>query len=60
MSRASDAAVSVSPRERRGARQHLVEQEPDRVEVRAGVDRLARELLGREVASGADDRSGLG
>lgn len=39
------------------AGQQLVEQDADRVEVGAGVDRLALRLLGREVRGGAEDRS---
>jgi hypothetical protein len=37
-------------------REHLEEQHPERVEVRAPVDRLARELLGRDVARRAAHR----
>ena len=40
--------------------QHLVEHDPERVEIRARIDRRAARLLGREVLRGADDRAGLG
>ena len=40
--------------------QHLVEDDPERVEVGALVDRRAPRLLGREVLRGADDRADLG
>ncbi len=39
---------------------HLEEHHPDRVEVGAGVHRLAQRLLGREVLRGADHHAGLG
>ena len=38
--------------------EHLVEQEPDGVDVGARVARAALDLLGREVARGADDGAG--
>jgi hypothetical protein len=42
-------------RERHLPRQHLVEHDPDGVEVGGGVHRLALRLLGREVLRRADD-----
>ncbi len=44
--------------ERQPAGQHLVEQEPDRIDVSPGVDRVASYLLGREVSGGPDDHTG--
>ena len=38
--------------------QHLVHHDAQRVDVRAGVDRLAADLLGRHVSGAADDRPG--
>ena len=46
--------------ERHAAGQQLVEDDADRVQVRAGVDRLALRLLGREVLRRAHDRARLG
>ena len=46
--------------ERHAAGQHLVEDDPDRVQVRAGVDGLALRLLGRQVLRGAHHRARLG
>ena len=45
--------------ERRDARDHLVEHDPERVHVAAAVDRQALRLLGREVGGGAHHRTGL-
>ncbi|MEZ4432047.1 MAG: hypothetical protein R3F65_06495 [bacterium] len=42
------------------AGEHLVEQQPDGVEVGAVVDRVAEDLLGRDVLGGAEDDAGLG
>ncbi len=39
--------------------QHLVEQDAERVEIAAGVERSALRLLGGHVAGGAEDRAGL-
>ncbi len=47
-------------RERDRAREHLVEDDPDRVDVGGGADRRAPRLLGRQVLRRADDRAGLG
>ena len=44
--------------EREVTDEHLVEQEPDGVHVGAGVARAPLDLLGREVARGADDGAG--
>ena len=46
-------------RERRSPEEHLVEDDPEGVEVAAGVDGPALGLLGREVRGGAHHRSGL-
>ena len=46
-------------RERREAREHLVEHAAERVDVAARVDRLARDLLGRHVLGRAEDREAL-
>ena len=46
--------------ERRPPGDHLVEHDPERVEVGAGIDVLALRLLGREVGGGPHDRAGLG
>ena len=42
------------------AGRHLVEDDAERVHVRAAVDRRALRLLGREVRGGAHDRAGAG
>ena len=46
--------------ERRLAGEHLVEQDAERVDVRAGVDVLAHRLLGRDVVGGAEHPARLG
>src|SRR5262249_44883482 len=46
--------------ERHPAGEHLVEDDPDRVEVGLRRDRVALGLLGRQVLGGAHDRAGLG
>ena len=46
--------------ERRLAGQHLVQDAPKRVDVRARVHRLPQRLLGRHVRGGAEHRRGLG
>ena len=48
------------PLERLPAREHLVEDRPEREDVRAVVDRQSPHLLGRHVARGPHDRAGLG
>ena len=48
----------VAAAERRSAGEHLEQEEAERVDVGAGVDRLRLHLLGREVPRGADDRAG--
>ncbi len=47
------------PLERLLAREHLVEDRPEREDVRAVVDRESLHLLGRHVARGPHDRPGL-
>ena len=56
LQRDGDGAVAG---ERHPAGEHLVEDDPDRVEIRAGVDRLPLGLLRREVLRRAHDRAGL-
>src|SRR5918995_1655576 len=46
--------------ERHPATQHLVEHDPEAVEVGAPVDRLALDLLGGQVLGGAEERALLG
>ncbi len=46
--------------ERDLAGQHLVEQDPERVDVGAGVDLPAHRLLGGDVVGGAEDPAGRG
>ena len=46
--------------EGRAAAEHLVEDDAEAVDVGAGVDRLALDLLGRHVLGGADHEAGLG
>jgi hypothetical protein len=43
--------------ERRAAGQELEQHDPDRVQVGAVIERLARGLLGRHVAGRAEDRA---
>ena len=53
-------ATGLSPVKGGSAGDHLVEHDPERVDVAAGVDGLALGLLGREVGGRAHDRAGLG
>jgi hypothetical protein len=48
------------PRERRLADDALVEDDPERVDVRTAVEGSRGDLLGREVGDGADERARLG
>ena len=48
------------PGERRLADEALVEDDPERVDVRAAVERARGHLLGGEVGDGADQGAGLG
>lgn len=48
------------PREWRAARDHLVENDAEREDVRAGVRRVAADLFGRHVADRSEDRTGGG
>ena len=52
-----DRALAI---ERHAAREHLVEDDAQGVQVRASVDRLALRLLGRQVRGRAEDGRGLG
>ena len=55
----ADGHVAVA-HERRPPAEHLVEHDPEGVDVGAAVDRPAVDLLGRQVLGGADDRAGAG
>ena len=50
----------VASRERRVAGEQLVEHAAERVDVGAGVDPLAADLLGRDVVEGPDEGAGRG
>ena len=56
LERDGDEALAL---EGHGAGQQLEEDDPERVDVRAVVDRLARRLLGRDVVRGAEHRARL-